>query len=123
MCTSLQLSWITQSGLAIFQICWGSCGTALQIRTGQQLTTGNLQLLSTHILACNDHCDRWLFQEIFIYYYYHYCYYYYYHFLEIILNDLEPIFLKFNHFYKTHMTSFSFYLFNFYSLFHNYSLY
>ena len=66
-------------------------------------------------LQCNDHCDRWRFQEIFFYFYY---------FLEIILTDLELVFLEFNHFYKPHRTSlFSFYLFIFYSLFRNHSVY
>ena len=36
----------------------------LQIRAGQWSITANLQPLTAHIYH-NDHCDRWLFQEIF----------------------------------------------------------
>ena len=57
-------------------------------------------------LSCSDYCDQ------------------YYYFPEIILNDLELAFLEYSHFYKTHRISlFSFYLFIFYSLFSNYSVY
>ena len=35
-------------------------------------------------LSCNDHCDRWLFQEIFFYYYKY--------FLEIILLTILNLF-------------------------------
>ena len=60
-------------------------------------------------LSCNDHLDRGFFQDIFNYY-----------FLEILLSDLELVFLEFKHFYKTHRTIlFSFYLLILYSLFLN----
>ena len=63
-------------------------------------------------LSCNDHRDQWVFQEIFFY------------FLEIHLNDLELVFMEFKHFCKTHKTSlFSFYLFIFYLVFCNHSVY
>ena len=56
-------------------------------------------------LSCDDHCDRWLFQEIFFLYQYNI------YFLEIILNDLELVFLEFKHIYKTQRSSlFSSYL-------------
>ena len=67
-------------------------------------------------LSRNDHCDRWLFQEIFFHKYYFY-------FLKILLNDIELVFLEFKHIYKTQRTSlFSFYLFIFYLLFCNHSM-
>ena len=51
-------------------------------------------------LSCNDHCNQWLFLEIFHYF-----------FLEILLNDLELVSLEFKHLYKTNRTSlFSFYV-------------
>ena len=37
-------------------------------------------------LSCNDHCDRWLSQEIFFYYHFY--------LVEIYLNDLELVFFK-----------------------------
>ena len=37
-------------------------------------------------LSCNDHHDRWVFQDIF----YYYC-------LEILLSDLELVLLEFKH--------------------------
>ena len=56
-------------------------------------------------LSCNDHCDRQFFQEIFFIKYRFY-------FLEILLNDLELVFLEFKHIYKTKTISlFYFYLF------------
>ena len=57
-------------------------------------------------LSCNHHCDWWLFQEIFFYLY---CFY----FLEILLKDLELVFVEFIHIYKTQRSLFSFYLFIF----------
>ena len=47
-------------------------------------------------LLCNDHYDWWLvtFPKS-LYYYYHY------YFLEIILNDLELVFLEFKHLQNT----------------------
>ena len=45
---------------------------------------------------------------------------YNYYFQEILLNNLELVFLKFEHFYKTYRTGlFSFYQYIFYLLFHN----
>ena len=68
-------------------------------------------------LSCNEHCDWWFFQEIFFYYDHYY-------FVEILLNNLELVFLEFKHFYKTQRTSlFSFYVFIFYFLFPNHSVY
>ena len=56
-------------------------------------------------LSYNDHCDRYLFPEIFFIKYHFY-------FLEILLNDLELVFLEFKQIYKTKRTSlFYFYLF------------
>ena len=49
---------------------------------------------------------------------------FYYFSLAIILDNLELVILQFKHFYKTHRTSlFSFYLFIFYSLSRNHSMY
>ena len=49
---------------------------------------------------------------------------YYFYVLEILLIDLELVFLEFKHIYKTQRTSlFSFHLFIFYLLFCNHSLY
>ena len=65
-------------------------------------------------LSCNYHHDRWVFQGNLFYY----------SFQEILLDNLEVIILKFKHFYKNHRTSLlSFYLFIFYSLFCNHSVY
>ena len=51
-------------------------------------------------------------------------FYYYFYFLEILLNNLELVFLEFKHIYKTQRTSlFSFYLFIFCFLFRNHSVY
>ena len=41
----------------------------------------------------NDHCDQWLFQEIFFLYYFY--------FLETFLNDLELVLLESKHIYQT----------------------
>ena len=49
---------------------------------------------------------------------------YYYYFLEILLNSPDLVILEFKYFYNTHITSsFSLYLFMFYSLFRNHSAY
>ena len=46
------------------------------------------------------------------------------YFIEILLNDLELVFLEFKHIYKAQKTSLvSFYLFSFYSLFRNHTVY
>ena len=69
----------------------------------------NRQSSASHCpyLSCNDHCDRWVFQEIFILF---------------PRNSFEQS-SEFKHFYKTHRTSlFSFYLFIFYLLFCNNSV-
>ena len=77
---------------------------ALQIRAGLMVNYCQSSASDNPHLSCNDHCDQWLFLEIF----------YYYYSLEILLNDLEFVFLEFNHFYITQRTSlFSFYLFIF----------
>ena len=67
-------------------------------------------------LSCNDHCDWWLFSEIFFYYYFY--------FLGILLSNLELVFLEFKHICKTPRTSLSlFYLFIFYLFFRHYFVY
>ena len=64
-------------------------------------------------LSCNDHCDQWN-----LFYQYHF------YFLEFLLNYLELVFLQFKHIYKPQRTSlFPFYLFIFYLMFHNHSVY
>ena len=74
---------------------------------GQQSITTNLRPLSTDIYHVMIIKTGGFSRNLF-----------YYYFLEILLNDLEFVFLKFKLFYKTHWTSlFSFYLFIFYLLF------
>ena len=68
------------------------------------------------ICICDDHCDWWLFQKIFFYWYFY--------FLEILLNNLEHVFLEFKHIFKTIRASlFSSYLFIFCLLFCNHFVY
>ena len=65
-------------------------------------------------LSCDDHCDSDFSKKSFFFYQYNF------YFLEILLNDLELVFLEFKYIYKTQRSSlFSFYLFIFYLLFHN----
>ena len=66
-------------------------------------------------LSCNDHYDQWLFQEILFFLIF---------LLEIFLNDFELVFLEIKHTYKTKRVSlFSLFLFFFYLLFRNHSVY
>ena len=89
--------------------------TVLQIRGGRRGWSAvncrqNLVFHSPY-WSCNDHCDRWLFQKIFFIFDIY--------FLEILLKDLELVFLEFKHIYKTQRAKFSFCLFIFYSLYKN----
>ena len=67
---------------------------ALQIRDGHRSISANLQPLTTHInhlmiIITSGFSNKSLF------------YYYYFYFLEILLNDLELVFLEYKHIYKT----------------------
>ena len=66
------------------------CTTALQIRAGQWSITTNLWPLTTHIFNVMIIVTGGFFKKSFYYYYY----YYYYYFVEILLNDLELVFLE-----------------------------
>ena len=82
--------------------------TVLQIRAGQRSITASLQSLTTHIyhvmiIATSSFSKKSFF-----------CCWYYFYILEILLSNLELLFLKFKHIYKTQKTGlFSFYLFIF----------
>ena len=70
-------------------------------------------------LSWNDHCDQWLFQEIIFLLILFFL-------LEILLNDLEIVFLELKHintFTKQKEQIYFFYLFIFYLLFHTHSVY
>ena len=80
-----------------------SFAPALQIRGGQQSNTANLGPLTIHIYHVMSIVTGGFPRNL------------YYYFQEILLSNLELVFLEFKHFYKTHRTSlFSFYLFIFY---------
>ena len=84
---------------------------------GQQSINANLQPLTAHVYHVMIIVASGFSKKSFFYH----CYVC---FLEILLNDLERVFLEFKHIYKTHRTSlFSFNLLIFYSLFCNHSVY
>ena len=88
---------------------------ALQIRADQRLITANPRPLTTPIYQIMTIVTGGFSKRFFFYYFY---------FLEILLNDLEIVFLEFKYIYKTQRISlFSFYPFIFYLLFSNYSVY
>ena len=58
---------------------------ALQIRASQRSITANLWPLTALYLSCNDHCDQWIFQEIFLSLLF---------LFYFILNDFELVFLE-----------------------------
>ena len=90
--------------------------SSLQIRTGQQSITANLRPLTAHIYHVMIIVTCGFSKKSFFYYYFY--------FLEILLNDLDLVFSEFKHIYKTQRTSmFSSYLFIFYLLFRNPSVY
>ena len=68
-------------------------------------------------LSFYDHCDRGSSKKSLFFKYN-------FHFLEILLNDVELVFLEFKHTYKTERSGLFFsYLFTFYLLFRNHSVY
>ena len=79
---------------------------ALQIRAGQRSITTSLWPLTAHIYHVIIIVTGGFFKRSFFYLY---CFY----FLEILLKDLELVFLEFIHIYKTQRNVFSFYLFIF----------
>ena len=92
------------------------CTALPQIRAGQQSITANLQPLTTHIYHVMITVTGCFSKKSFLLIL----------FLlpEILLNNLELVFLDFKHIYKTQRTNmFSFYLFIFYLLFRNHSVY
>ena len=93
--------------------CNDLCISVLQVRDGQQSITGNLWSLIAYIYYVTIIVTGGFPRNLF------HCY-----FLEIFLNYLELVFLEFEHFYKTlRISLFSFYLFTFYSLLCNHSVY
>ena len=88
--------------------------TALQTRAGQGSITANLRPLTAHIyyVMIIVTCD--FSKKSF------YCYYY---FLEILLSDLELVFLEFTHLQNTQNKFVFFLSVQFYSLFPSHSVY
>ena len=60
MCTSLQLSWITQSGLAPFPGCQGSCGIVLNGPAGSVVSLNIHQGLNCKHVALTSTLTMWL---------------------------------------------------------------
>ena len=88
--------------------------TVLPIKAGQWSITASHQPLTTHIYHVMIIVTSGFSRNLFIIFY----------FLEILSNDLELVLLEFKHIYKLQKTSlFPFYLFIFYSLFRNHSVY
>ena len=86
---------------------------AQQLRAGQWSITANLWPLTANVY----HVMIIVTSGIYFYQYHFY-------FLEFLLNYLELVFLQFKHIYKPQRTSlFPFYLFIFYLMFHNHSVY
>ena len=86
---------------------------AQQLRAGQWSITANLWPLTVNVY----HVMIIVTSGIYFYQYHFY-------FLEFLLNYLELVFLQFKHIYKPQRTSlFPFYLFIFYLMFHNHSVY
>ena len=90
----------------------------LHIRTGQQSITTNFQPLTAHIYQVMIIVTSGFSKKSFFFYSYNF------YSLEILLNNLELVFLEFKQIYKTQRSSlFSFYLLIFYLLYCNHSVY